>query len=256
MTIKPHGHLAMIAAIQPVISQGISKTLNVIEKTTVDDIYNIYIDAWKMGLKCVSIYRDGSKNAQPLTTKSAKEQKDIPIPRPARKPLPNDRKSVTHKFSIGNIDGYLTVGMYDDGNPGEIFITMAKIGTFAAGIIDCFATTVSIGLQYGVPLTHFIEKFKGTKFEPSGITQNEEIRFASSVADYVGKWLENKFIKINTDTENKQENNKKTTEQDKNINIDNGSMQYSYNICQCGGLLIRAGTCEICPICGETTGCS
>lgn len=264
LLIKPHGHLKMVAAIQPVISQGISKTINVSEETTVEEIEDLYISAWKMDLKCISVYRDNSKNSQPLMVSKSSGNKDkedifpnVPVTstvfKPYRKPMPETRKSITHKFSIVGHEGYLTIGLYENGQPGEIFIVMAKTGSFTSGIIDCFATTVSLGLQYGVPLRHLIEKFKGTTFEPHGITQNKNIQFASSIVDYVGKFLENEFIEISDDNKEQQ-----------SVNVDNEEFKKfidhgitSYNVCsQCGALLVKAGTCEACPSCGTTTGCS
>lgn len=258
--IPPDGHLLMLAALQPVVSQGISKTVNLPEDTSVDDIVEIYIKAWKLDLKCISVYRDNSKNAQPLTLTDQEEDDQIgtsvasTVFRPYRRPMPIDRKAMIHKFTLGTHEGYLAVGLYPDGKPGEIFITMAKAGTFTSGIIDCFATTVSIGLQYGVPLKHFIEKFKGTKFEPMGWTGQQDIRFASSVVDYVGKWLEHTFI-----TPKKSEEETEEKPEPPIVDQEAGTMNghdYSYNICPCGGILMKSGTCEVCEACGETTGCS
>ena len=217
-TIHYTGHLRMMAATQPFISGAISKTINMPENATVEEISEAYIQAWKLGLKAVAIYRDGSKKAQPLssmgsaTAKSQKGDKSVPSaatkPRPDRrspstsKPLhrrrdhrlPDERLSITHKFSVGGHEGYLTVGLYKDGMPGEIFITMAKEGSTVSGLMDSFACAVSIGLQHGVPLKLLCEKFAHTRFEPSGWSRNPDIGFAKSIMDYIFRWLQIRFL--------------------------------------------------------------
>ncbi len=221
-TIHYMGHVRMMAAAQPFISGAISKTINMPENATVEEISEAYIQSWKLGLKAVAIYRDGSKKAQPLssmgsaTAKSGRAglqagvegagsnesglQPAAPIdeqaapPKAIRHRLPEERLSITHKFSVGGHEGYLTVGLYKDGVPGEIFITMAKEGSTISGLMDSFACAVSIGLQHGVPLKLLCEKFAHTRFEPSGWSGNQDIGYAKSIMDYVFRWLQLRFL--------------------------------------------------------------
>jgi ribonucleoside-diphosphate reductase alpha chain len=214
-SISWSGHLRMMAAAQPFLSGAISKTINMPEESTVEDIMEAYIESWKYGLKSVAIYRDNSKRSQPLSAAGKKDKVEEkaaapapatqPVPTPPeqqelfrasaqRRKLPSERNSLTHKFSIGGHEGYITVGKYDDGNPGEIFIKMAKEGSTLSGVMDAFALSVSIALQYGVPLRALVDKFVNSRFEPSGYTGNPEIHFAKSVVDYIGRWLGAKFI--------------------------------------------------------------
>ena len=212
---KPHGgkraihymaHLRMMAAVQPFLSGAISKTVNVPTEITVDELMDVYTEGWRLGLKAVAIYRDGSKRSQPLTTKklegkaatvaTAAESAPAPAPLmgPQRRKMPETRHSLTHKFDIVGHEGYLTVGLYEDGKPGELFITMAKEGSTIGGLMDAFGTAVSMGLQYGVPLRVLVNKFIHSRFEPSGYTHNENIRFATSIVDYIFRWLGNNFV--------------------------------------------------------------
>jgi ribonucleoside-diphosphate reductase alpha chain len=209
-TIHYLGHLRMMAATQPFISGAISKTINMPENATVDDITEAYIQAWKLGLKAVAVYRDGSKKAQPLssmgsaTAKSKKgdalaaavevEDEAAAPPRAMRHRLPDERLSITHKFSVGGHEGYLTVGLYKDGMPGELFITMAKEGSTVSGLMDSFACATSLGLQHGVPLKLMCEKFSHTRFEPSGWSHNQDIGYAKSIMDYIFRWLQLRFL--------------------------------------------------------------
>ncbi len=210
-TIHYLGHLRMMAAAQPFISGAISKTINMPESATVEEISEAYIQAWKLGLKAVAIYRDGSKKAQPLssmgsaTHKSQKgdslvaapvevEDEAASPPRAVRHRLPDERLSITHKFSVGGHEGYLTVGLYKDGMPGELFITMAKEGSTVSGLMDSFACAVSLALQHGVPLKLMCEKFAHTRFEPSGWSHNQDIGFAKSIMDYIFRWLQLRFL--------------------------------------------------------------
>src|SRR3989475_3649662 len=201
------GHVKMMAAAQPFLSGAISKTINMPEESTVEDISNAYIESWKVGLKAVAIYRDNSKRSQPLNAGGGKTEEKktgaaaAPEPmqrelfaRRQREKMPVERASVTHKFSVGGHEGYITVGMYDDGRPGEVFIKMAKEGSTLSGVMDGLALTISLGLQYGVPLKVFVDKLLNTRFEPSGITPNANIRFVSSVLDYIARWLGGRFI--------------------------------------------------------------
>ena len=208
------GHLKMMAAAQPFISGAISKTVNLPNAATVDDISEAYIQAWKLGLKAVAVYRDGCKQSQPLsaagskTANSTKERRgartpaaactlrdnlDAP-PRALRHKLKEERMSVTHKFNVGGHEGYIIVGLYPDGEPGEIFIKMAKEGSTVSGLMDSFALAVSISLQHGVPLKLFCEKFAHTRFEPSGWSSNPDIGFAKSIMDYIFRWLQMRFL--------------------------------------------------------------
>ncbi len=203
-------HLKMMSAVQPFLSGAISKTINMPNDVTEQEIMDTYIEGWKLGLKAVAIYRDGSKRAQPLSTSKKKSSKKDPQAnrisghlsgadetfegRPRRKRLPATRKSITHKFDVGGHEGYLTVGLYENGEPGELFITMAKEGSTVGGMMDAFGTAISLTLQYGVPLQTMVDKFSHSRFDPSGITANREIPFAKSIVDYIFRWLAMEFI--------------------------------------------------------------
>ena len=215
-SISWKGHLHMIMTTQPFLSGAISKTINMPEESTVEDIMDAYIEAWKLGIKAVAIYRDNSKGSQPMSASGKSDKSAAPAtaalpiatveataPAPLqqelfvgakRRKLPSERSSITHKFSVGGHEGYITVGMYADGQPGEIFIKMAKEGSTLSGIMDAFALSVSISLQYGVPLRALVDKFVNSRFEPSGYTGNPKIRYAKSVVDYIRRWLGAKFI--------------------------------------------------------------
>src|SRR5437899_2282523 len=190
------GHIRMMGAVQPYISGAISKTINMPTNATVEEIEQAYYEAWKLGLKAVAVYRDGCKRSQPLSTGREKAQLEAlgVVPTPVRRKLPDERESITHKFSIGGHEGYITVGKYEDGSPGEIFITMAKEGSTISGLMDSFATMTSLALQHGVPLQLLVDKFTHTRFEPSGFTKNPEIPMAKSIMDYIFKWLAIKFL--------------------------------------------------------------
>lgn len=193
------GHVKMMAAAQPFMSGAISKTVNMPETATPADISEVYLEGWKMGLKAIAIYRENSKRSQPLTTSRSEVSEKgglikTEILRPIRKRLPDERQALTHKFSIANHEGYLTVGLYEDGTPGELFITMSKEGSVISGLMDSFSTSISVGLQYGVPLKTFVNRFVHTRFEPSGFTNNPNIRIAKSIVDYIFRWLALKFL--------------------------------------------------------------
>ncbi len=197
------GHIKMMGAVQPFISGAISKTVNVPKAATVEEIEQAYIDSWRIGAKAVSIYRDGSKRTQPLNTSRDKEKAAAGVDGmaadatgvvPRRRKLPDERQSITHKFDIGGHEGYITVGLYEDGQPGELFLTMAKEGSTISGFADAFAQAISYALQYGVPLQDLVDKFSHVRFEPSGMTRNAEIRFAKSIVDYIFRWLAAKFL--------------------------------------------------------------
>ena len=196
-SIPWQAHVTMMAAAQPFLSGAISKTVNMPNDVTAKDIADAYFWGWELGLKAIAIYRDGSKQSQPLNTstdedgneKAAAETIEKIVYKPRRERLPDTRQSVTHKFTIAGHEGYLCVGLYPDGRPGEIFITMAKEGSTIGGIMDSFGTALSIALQYGVPLEVLVNKFSHTRFEPMGHTSNKDIRIAKSVVDYIARWL-------------------------------------------------------------------
>jgi ribonucleoside-diphosphate reductase alpha chain len=208
------GHIRMMAAVQPFLSGAISKTVNMPTHATVEEIMQVYVDAWRLGLKAVAIYRDGSKRTQPLNLdrkKGAKakreaeadarqadaisaEQLEAARRTPHRCRLPATRPSLTHKFDVAGHEGYINVGLYEDGRPGELFITMAKEGSTVGGMMDAFATAISLCLQYGVPLEALVKKFSHQRFEPSGMTSNRDIPFAKSIVDYLFRWLGMTFL--------------------------------------------------------------
>ena len=286
-SIRWTGHVKMMAAAQPFLSGAISKTINMPEESTVKDIMNAYIESWRLGLKAVAIYRDNTKRSQPLSAaKDAKkeEEKTAATPgalepvqrelfaRAQREKMPYERASVTHKFSVSGHEGYITAGMYDDGRPGEVFIKMAKEGSTLSGVMDGLALTISLGLQYGVPLKVFVDKLLNTRFEPSGITANPNIRFVSSVLDYIARWLGGRFIssdylKLNsgaTHTENSGPavpapamlsalaSLPAPSATAKPTNAHEGAPTCS----ECGMLMVPNGACYKCENCGSTSGCS
>jgi len=188
-------HIRMMAAAQPFISGAISKTVNMPKDSTPDDVGDAYTEGWRLGLKALAIYRDGSKEVQPLSTKKkAEKEAKQQLAAPRRERLPDTRQSLTHKFSISGHEGYITVGLYPDGRPGELFITMAKEGSTIGGLMDCFGTAVSMSLQYGVPLKVYVNKFSHTRFEPMGYTKNPDVRIAKSIVDYIFRWLGITFL--------------------------------------------------------------
>jgi ribonucleoside-diphosphate reductase alpha chain len=194
--ISHTGHIDMMAATQPFISGAISKTVNLPQTATVEDIADAYTRGWKGGLKALAIYRDGSKTAQALRTDAQEESGAAEATKPPeRKRMPRERESITHKFSIAGHEGYITAGKYEDGSVGEIFLTdIGKEGSTMRGLLNAFATAISIGLQYGVPLDVFVRKFSYMRFEPEGMTLNPEIPFAKSMPDYIMRWLASRFI--------------------------------------------------------------
>lgn len=201
-SIQYRGHIKMMAACQPFVSGAISKTVNLPEHATAEDIYQTYMEAWKLGLKAIAIYRDNSKRSQPLATKkddggasqAAAEAATGSEKAVRRRRLPDERHAITHKFNIAGHEGYITVGLYEDGSPGEIFIVMAKEGSTLSGVMDAFATSISLALQYGVPLVALVQKFSHMRFEPSGFTSNAQIPYAKSFLDYIFRWLAAKFL--------------------------------------------------------------
>jgi ribonucleoside-diphosphate reductase alpha chain len=207
------GHVRMMAAVQPFLSGAISKTVNMPEAATAEEIEQVYLEGWKLGLKAIAIYRDGSKRSQPLSTGKKKDEgaaevdpeavaalkaqlavAQVEAAKPHRRRLPAERTAITHKFEISGHEGYITVGLYPDGQPGEIFLKMAKEGSTVSGLMDTFATSVSLALQYGVPLRDLVNKFAHVRFEPSGFTGNQEIPIAKSIVDYIFRWLGSRFL--------------------------------------------------------------
>jgi ribonucleoside-diphosphate reductase alpha chain len=208
-SIHPMGHVKMMGAIQPFISGAISKTVNVPNEATVEDIFETYVESWKQGVKAIAIYRDGSKAVQPLSTKSDKSSSPVslgegqaegsqaglaPAHGPVRKRLPDTRQSITHKFDIEGHEGYITVGLYDNGQPGEVFVSIAKQGSTTAGLCEAFGRAISYTLQYGVPLRDLVQRFSYMRFEPMGRTMNREIPIAQSIVDYIFRWLASQFL--------------------------------------------------------------
>jgi len=255
------GHLKMMGAVQPFISGAISKTINMPSAATIDEIELAYVEAWKLGLKAVAVYRDGCKRSQPLSTGKDKEKlTDLGVPPTAvRRKLPDERESITHKFSIGGHEGYITVGKYEDGAPGEIFITMAKEGSTISGLMDAFATAVSFNLQYGVPIKFLVDKFAHVRFEPSGWTGNQQIPYAKSIMDYIFRWLGAKFLGAEyTVNEAGETMTLRPTELDAQevLQFDPVAASDAPSCSECGGIMTRNGSCYKCGNCGGTSGCS
>jgi ribonucleoside-diphosphate reductase alpha chain len=264
--IAPMGHIRMMGAVQPFISGAISKTVNLSHDVAVEEVMEAFTEAWRQGLKAIAIYRDGSKRAQPVST--AKDGKSPPG-KPVRRRLPDTRRSVTHKFSIEGHEGYITVGTYEDSSPGEIFVTMAKEGSTISGMMDAFATSISLTLQYGVPLKDLVNKFSHMRFEPAGRTQSREIPVAQSVVDYVFRWLGSQFLSEEEKAELgilSEEVRARLAaqygEQGRFVIEANGGKggrngQEDAPVCMnCGWIMTRSGTCYRCENCGSTSGCS
>lgn len=232
-SISSMAHVKMMAAVQPFLSGAISKTVNLPTNATIEDIKEVYFEAWRLGLKSLAVYRDGSKWVQPLNTTNEKEKIKT---KPARRKLPDERRSITHKFDIAGFDGYITAGLYDDGSPGELFVNVSKAGSTVSGLLDSIGIGISIGLQYGVPLEIFVNKYKNTRFEPSGFTKSSDIKTATSLVDYIAKWLEMKFLlKMQAPIV---------------ADIPSGDLCST-----CGGITVMTGTCRTCPSCGTAGGC-
>jgi ribonucleoside-diphosphate reductase alpha chain len=251
-------HIKMMAACQSHLNGAISKTVNMPVDCTPEDIYDAYMFAWKQGIKSLAVYRDGSKDMQPLKaikqeelTEELIEQSIEVVEEKPRKKLDDTRHSLTHKFNIGGFKGFLIPGMYEDGSLGEIFINTQKAGSTMLGLMDGWATIFSIALQYGVPLEILVDKFKDTRFEPNGIvTNNEKIRFTTSLFDYIVRWLEDQFLE---DDEKEEE----TEEKEINIKMSRPMKDISGPPCiNCGGITMMSGTCHLCTQCGSTSGCS
>jgi ribonucleoside-diphosphate reductase alpha chain len=276
------GHIKMMGATQPFISGAISKTVNVPKEATVEEIEQAYIQSWKLGAKAISIYRDGSKRTQPLNTSREKTPGEVAaetaaqlVTRPVRRKLPDERKAITHKFDIQGHEGYITVGLFEDGQPGEIFLVMAKEGSTISGFADAFAQAISYALQYGVPLQALVDKFSHVRFEPSGMTKNPEIRFAKSIVDYIFRWLASKFLsneaQFHAGVNGRElEENGHTLTRTAEPNVEAApakpSVATPFSTIQnqedappcstCGAIMIRSGACYKCVNCGNTSGCA
>jgi ribonucleoside-diphosphate reductase alpha chain len=299
----------MMAAVQPFLSGAISKTINMPEESTIEDIMQAYIESWKLGLKAVAIYRDNSKCSQPLSAAGPQKESSTaktPAPSPVeaakpadttspaaqqaelflhaqRRKLPSERQSITHKFAVGGHEGYITVGMYADGQPGEIFIKMAKEGSTVPGLMDSFALAVSISLQHGVPLKLFCEKFAHTRFEPNGWSSNPDIGFAKSIMDYIFRWLQLRFMTgqqqflfenlrpkpVQPSTEGTSSLDATSSPQvPESRDLRPGTIHAADALASmidmgdapschvCGSIMVRNGSCYKCMSCGSTSGCS
>jgi ribonucleoside-diphosphate reductase alpha chain len=273
--IQYMGHIKMMSAAQPFLSGAISKTVNMPNDVTAENIMQAYIEAWKLGLKAIAVYRDGCKRTQPLSTSlDRKGEKSQVAAKPVRRHLPDERESITHKFSIAGHEGYVTVGMFEDRTPGEVFITMSKEGSTISGLMDSLATSISIALQYGVPLKVMVDKFSHARYEPSGFTNNPDIPIAKSVSDYIFRWLGKKFIKEGNNT-TEVSNVKVSEETAKNPTpMLNAAAMKAASVVEknekfvfetqadappcheCGSIMIRSGSCYKCLECGSTSGCS
>jgi ribonucleoside-diphosphate reductase alpha chain len=266
------GHVRMMGAVQPFLSGAISKTVNLPEDASSDDIMHAYVEGWKLGLKALAVYRDGSKRTQPLNAgkQPSASVTELDAARPVRRKLDDERAALTHKFSIAGHEGYLTVGLYEDEQPGEIFLRMAKEGSTVSGLMDTIATMTSISLQYGVPLKALVGKFSHTRFEPAGFTNNREIPIAKSVMDYVFRYLGQRFLKDQPEVADEQESGS----EDAGLTVvpaavaggsgaAHQSMPYGIvnqsdapSCSDCGSIMIRNGACYKCPNCGSSNGCS
>ena len=285
------GHVKMIGATQPFISGAISKTINVPTDATTQDIEQAYVDAWRLGTKAVSIYRDGSKRTQPLNTaRAAAEAAVDALPgQPVRRRLPDERHAITHKFDIAGHEGYITVGLFEDGSPGEIFLVMAKEGSTISGFADAFAQAISYSLQYGVPLQVLVDKFSHVRFEPAGLTKNPDVRFAKSIVDYIFRWMASKFLSVEAQhavgvnvaeaTAERDDEQLSFSDAPPPVNgggeapaeaADTGAAkapstatnfaiqndQDAPPCATCGAIMIRNGACYKCLNCGATSGCA
>ena len=288
-TIAPMGHIRMMGAVQPFLSGAISKTVNLPSEATVEDIEHAYVESWKLGLKAVAVYRDGSKRTQPMNTSRSKSDDGVRrnaeaaaeslVGGPMRRRLPDERTAITHKFSIAGHEGYLTVGLFEDGTPGELFVRMAKEGSVISGLMDSFATAVSIMLQYGVPLDVLCQKFSNSRFEPSGFTRNQQIPMAKSIMDYIFRWLGIKFLghrPANADLIEEQKNEvkqaaggtlpvglEKTEDEPAGRSVGAAAVQQAPATAtdappcaECGSVMVPNGSCYRCANCGSTSGCS
>src|SRR5436305_1764756 len=263
------GHVKMMGAAQPFISGAISKTVNLPEQASVEDVMNLYVDAWQLGVKAIAIYRDNCKVAQPLSS-SGSEKATPPVHVHERKRLPDDRNEVGRKFRVGDYEGYIHVGVFDDGSPGDIFVDIAKDGTTLQGLMNSLMIAVSMGLQYGVPPEVYVSKLSHLRFEPSGLTNDADIRNAKSIVDYIFRWFGKKFLDVDQQEEagilsmevraqmaerlangESAHAEQPTPGQTALFNPHEDAIECN----RCGGRMVRAGTCYTCRDCGTSTGC-
>ena len=270
------GHVNMMAAVQPFISGAISKTVNLPTDVTVDDVSQLYMDAWKLGVKAIAIYRDGCKVAQPLQTKAS--QPELIAAKPTRRVMPIERQEIGRKFQVGEYEGYIHVGLFPEGDPGDIFVDIAKEGTTLAGLMNAFMIAVSVGMQYGVPLEVFVSKFAHMRFEPSGLTNDPDIRVAKSIPDYIFRWMGKRFLEADTQAElgimsaavrEKLANGNGHTQAvpsdepaPQAIAAPGPGQRALFNAwedavecAKCGGRKVRTGACYTCRDCGDNSGC-
>jgi len=267
--ISPLGHLRMMGAVQPFLSGAISKTVNAPEDTTPEEIEELFIEAWKLGLKAVAVYRDNCKGSQPLA--AIGQFAADSAAKPVRRKLPDERVAITHKFTVEGQEGYVTVGLYEDNKPGELFITMAKEGSTLSGVMDAFATAISLTLQYGVPLEFLVNKFSHVRFEPSGWTNNPQIPYAKSIIDYIFRWMAAKFLSpeeqaaVGVHPALTEESTSSGLPQPQQPQLPLGpadAAQLFVNQADappcptCGMVMVRNGACYKCGNCGTVHGCS
>ncbi len=285
------GHIKMMGATQPFISGAISKTVNVPKEATVDEIEQAYLESWRLGAKAISIYRDGSKRTQPLNTSKDDRAKDarttveetvadaVAARTPVRRKLPDERHAITHKFDIAGHEGYITVGLFENGQPGEIFLVMAKEGSTISGFADAFAQAISYALQYGVPLQALVDKFSHVRFEPSGMTRNPDVRFAKSIVDYIFRWMASKFLSPEAQYVAGVNNRDEVVDgppaplgAEPHVELPKRAIptppapKSSFATIQnqedappcstCGSIMVRSGACYKCGNCGTTSGCA
>jgi ribonucleoside-diphosphate reductase alpha chain len=278
------GHVKMMGAVQPFISGAISKTVNLPETVTVDEVAQLLRESWKLGVKAIAIYRDNCKVAQPLSGKKEDGVQTAlvsalpPAPLTQRRRLPDDRTEIGRKFRVGEYEGYIHVGLFDDGTPGDVFVDIAKEGTTLAGLMNSFMISVSLGLQYGVPLEVYVSKFAHMRFEPSGMTNDPDIRAAKSIVDYIFRWMGKKFLTVDQQEEIgilSAEVRARLAEGYRNggdapaaapatpIEMAPPGQTALFNAfedaqecAKCGGRMVRTGSCYTCRDCGTNTGCS
>src|SRR6476469_281599 len=266
------GHVKMMASVQPFISGAISKTVNLPTEVTVDDIAGLYMDAWKLGVKAIAIYRDGCKVAQPLQTKGSEQLLQA---KPSRRMMPIERNEIGRKFQVGEYEGYIHVGLFPEGDPGDIFVDIAKEGTTLAGLMNAFMIAVSVGIQYGVPLEVFVSKFAHMRFEPSGLTNDPDIRVAKSIPDYIFRWMGKRFLDTDQQADlgimsqavrdriaasyDAQEAGEPAGEVTHAPSARQAALfnawEDAVECAKCGGRKVRTGACYTCRDCGDNSGC-
>jgi ribonucleoside-diphosphate reductase alpha chain len=267
------GHVKMMASVQPFISGAISKTVNLPTEVTVDDVAGLYIDAWKLGVKAIAIYRDGCKVAQPLSTKS--DAPELIAAKPQRRVMPIERQEIGRKFKVGEYEGYIHVGLFPEGDPGDVFVDIAKEGTTLAGLMNAFMIAVSVGIQYGVPLEVFVSKFAHMRFEPSGLTNDPDIRVAKSIPDYIFRWMGKRFLDTDQQADlgimsqavrdriaasyDAQEAGEPAAETAHSPSAGQAALfnawEDAVECAKCGGRKVRTGACYTCRDCGDNSGC-